>query len=121
MGMERLLTALEFEKINLIEDEHLDVYIIPMGTTDYSFALLQDLRLNGFSVDMDYMNRKIASNFKVADKLKAKYVIIIGEDEVKNNILTVKDNNTKEEFKIKNSNIIDFLDEKLEECGCRED
>ena len=119
MGMERLLTALKYENINLCEDEHIDAYIIPMSdTTEYSFALAQDLRLNGFNVDIDYMNRKIANNFKYADRLKAKYVIIIGEDEVKSNILTIKDNNTKEEFKVNTLDIIDFLDEKLENCEC---
>ncbi len=122
MGMERLMTALDFEGINLVEHDHTDCYIIPMeGAVDYSFALLQDLRLNGFSVDIDYMNRKIQNNFKNADRLKAKFVIIIGEDEVKNNILTVKDNHTKEEYKVEVLDIIDFLDEHLEECDCHEE
>ena len=115
MGMERLLTALEFEKINLIEDDHLDIYIIPMNTEEYSFKLLQDLRLNGFSVDMDFMNRKVNKNFNQADRLKAKYVILVGEDEVENNTLTIKDNQTKEEYKDKYEEIIDFFDEHLDE------
>lgn len=115
MGMERLLTALEFEKINLIEDDHLDIYIIPMNTEEYSFKLLQDLRLNGFSVDMDFMNRKVNKNFNQADRLKAKYVILVGEDEVENNTLTIKDNQTKEEYKVKYEEIIDFFDEHLDE------
>ena len=67
------------------------------------------------------MNRKIQNNFKNADRLKAKFVIIIGEDEVKNNILTVKDNHTKEEYKVEVLDIIDFLDEHLEECDCHEE
>ena len=118
MGLERLMTALDYENINLVEHDHVDCYIIPMNTNDYSFALMQDLRLNGFSVDMDYMNRKVSNNFKQADRLKARFIIIIGEDEVNSNILTVKDNHTKEEFKVNTLDIIDFLDEKLEDCGC---
>lgn len=119
MGMERLMTALEYENINVVEDDHIDCYIIPMEKgIEYSFALLQDLRLNGFNVDIDYMNRKIQNNFKQADRLKAKFVIIIGEDEVNNNILTIKDNHTKEEYKVNTLDIIDFLDEKLSECEC---
>ena len=43
----------------------------------------------------------------------AKYIIIIGEEEVNSKILTVKNNETKEEYKIKLEDIIDFLDEKL--------
>ena len=119
MGMERLMTALEYENINVVEDDHIDCYIIPMEKgIEYSFALLQDLRLNGFNVDIDYMNRKIQNNFKQADRLKAKFVIIIGEDEVNNNILTIKDNHTKEEYKVNTLDIIDFLDEKLAQCEC---
>ena len=119
MGMERLMTALEYENINVVEDDHIDCYIIPMEKgIEYSFALLQDLRLNGFNVDIDYMNRKIQNNFKQADRLKAKFVIIVGEDEVNNNILTIKDNHTKEEYKVNTLDIIDFLDEKLSECEC---
>ncbi|MBR1718079.1 MAG: histidine--tRNA ligase [Bacilli bacterium] len=118
MGIERLMTALDYEKISLLDHEHLDCYIIPIDTTDYSMALMQDLRLNGFSVDMDFMNRKIANNFKQADRLNARFVIIIGEDEVKNNVLTIKDNHTKEEFKVPVLDMIEFLDEKLDDCGC---
>ena len=118
MGIERLMTALDYEKISLLDHEHLDCYIIPIDTTDYSMALMQDLRLNGFSVDMDFMNRKLANNFKQADRLNARFVIIIGEDEVKNNVLTIKDNHTKEEFKVPVLDMIEFLDEKLDDCGC---
>ena len=120
MGLERLMTALEYENINLVEHDHLDCYIISMDTNDYSLALMQDLRLNGFSVDMDFMGRKVQNNFKQADRLNARFIIIIGEDEVNNNILTVKDNHTKEEFKVKTLDIIDFFDEKLENCGCED-
>ena len=71
--------------------------------------------MNGFSVDIDYMNRNIKANFKQADRLNAKYVIIIGEEEVKSNILTIKNNKTKEEYKIEVDKLVDFFDENIEE------
>lgn len=125
LGMERLLTALEFEKINLVGDKSLDVYIIPMSINEKecAFSILQSLRLNGFDCDIDYLDRNIKSNFKVCDRQNAKFVLIIGEEEIKNNYLTVKNNNTKEEFKVNKSDIVDFIYDNIiddEECDCDE-
>ena len=117
MGTERLMTALEYENINLLDNDGIDIYIIPMGKEEksYSFKLLQELRMNGFNVEIDYLNKNIKANFKQADKLNTKYVIIVGEEEVKSNILTIKNNQTKEEYKIKQEEMIDFFDHKIEE------
>ena len=71
------------------------------------------LRMNGFNVEADFMDRNMKNNFKHADKLKAKFIIIIGSDEVENNIITIKNNTTKEEFKVKKDNIVEFLDSKM--------
>ena len=76
--------------------------------------ILNTLRINGFNGDIDYINRKLKNNFKVADKYKAKYIIIIGDDEEKSNILKLKNNETKEEIKVKLDNLIDYLDENIE-------
>ena len=114
LGLERLLTALEFENIDLVKDDNLDIYIIPMDTYEYSISLGNVLRMNGFNVEIDFTNKKIGNSFKKADKLKAKYIIIIGTDEVNSKILTIKNNETKEEYKIKEDKLIDFFDEKIE-------
>lgn len=114
LGLERLLTALEFENINLVKDDSLDIYIIPMDTYEYSIKLGNILRMNGFNVEIDFTNKKIGNSFKQADKLKTKYIIIIGTDEVNSKILTIKNNETKEEFKIEEEKLIDFFDEKIE-------
>ena len=115
LGFERLLNALELEKIE-IEKETLDLYVISLSDEqkEYTFKLVQDLRMNGFKVDTDYMNRNLKGNFKQADRLETKFVVIIGEDEVKTNILTIKNNDTLEEYKIKLEELIDFLDEHID-------
>lgn len=113
LGMERLLTALEFENIDLGYDKGIDLFVIPMSENEKAFAfkLVQNLRLNGFTVDMDYMNRNLKGNFKQADRLNSKYVVIIGEEEVNSKLLTIKNNTTKEEYKVDIDNIINFMDE----------
>ena len=116
LGLERLLTALDYEKINLLENIGLDCYVIPMSDNEkeYTTGLVNSLRLNGFKVDMDYLNRNIKSNFKQADRLNSKFVIIIGEEEIKTNIITIKNNKEKSEEKIQLKNIINYLDENIE-------
>lgn len=117
IGVERLLLALEAEGINISEDNGIDVYAFAMSTDykKYMFELANSLRVNGFNVDLDYSGRNIKNNFKHADKLGAKFVVIIGKDEVESNILTIKNNETKEEYKVKLEDITLFLDEKLSE------
>ena len=97
------------------EKEPLDVYIFGASKEEkkYILSLGNTLRMNGFNVEIDYNNKSFKSNFKKADSLLAKYIIIIGEEEVKSKILTVKNNKTKEEYKVKLDNLIEFLDEKL--------
>jgi len=117
LGMERLISVLETEEIDLNVNNHVDVYVIPMDSNykKNAASLVQTLRINGFSADMDYMNKNLKSNFKQADRLNSEFVAIIGEDEIKNNEITIKNNKTREEFKIKLEEIISFLDERIEE------
>jgi histidyl-tRNA synthetase len=116
-GIERLLTALEYENKLPSDNDSVDAYIIPMDeeSKKLGIKITNILRMNGFSSEIDGMSRNIKGNFKQADRLNAKYVIIIGEEEIKSNILTIKNNNTKEEYKIELEKLIDFLDENIEE------
>lgn len=113
LGLERLLVALEYEKLEPWEDKTTDFYIAPMDDTckGYSLKVLNMLRMNGFNGDMDYMNRSLKSNFKQAERLNTKYIIIIGNDEIENNMVTIKDNETKESKTVALDDIIDYFDE----------
>ena len=115
LGLERLLTALEFENINVLDNNGIDAYVIPMSINekDYALNIVNNLRMNGFKVDCDYMNRNIKSNFKQADRLNSKYIIIIGAEEKNSQILTIKNNETKEEYKVKYDDLIEFFDERI--------
>ena len=124
LGLERLITALDYEKIELPINDSIDAYIAPMNedSMPYSLTILNALRLSGFRVDIDYNNRNIKSNFKQAERLNSMFIIIIGEDEIKSNILTVKNNQTKEEYKVELNDLVFFLDENLNGgCSCGED
>lgn len=111
-GIERIINALDAEGITLVEEETLDCYILNLSENeiDYSLELMSYLRDNAFKVDMDLTNKSMKAKYKEVDRYKAKYIIFIGEEEVKTNILTVKDNLTKEEVKVERDNLLDFLD-----------
>lgn len=117
IGIERLLMALEYENKLPNDNDSVDTYVIPMDeeSKKLGIRITNTLRMNGFTSEIDGMSRNIKGNFKQADRIGAKYVIIIGEEEVKSNILTIKNNNTKEEYKMNLEELIDFLDENIEE------
>ena len=111
-GIERIINALDAEDIKVIDDDSLDAYILPVSENeiDYSIELSGFLRDNAFKVDLDYTNKTMKAKFKEADRYNSKFIIIIGENEVKTNILTIKDNLTKEEVKVERDNHLDYLD-----------
>ena len=115
IGIERLMLALQAENIKLGEEKNIDLYAFGYNLNDKSYLMniVNLLRMNGFNVEMDYLNRNIKNNFKKADKLKAKFIMIVGEEEMEKNIVTIKNNKTEEEFKMNKENIVEFLDSKL--------
>ncbi|MBR2833908.1 MAG: histidine--tRNA ligase [Bacilli bacterium] len=117
IGIDRLLLALDACNIDLVLEETPDIYAFGLSDKEFSYtlSLVNKLRLSGFNVDMDLNGRNIKNNFKHADKIKAKFVLLVGEEEIKNNVLTLKDNDTKEEYKVEIENLIEFLDTKIME------
>ena len=126
MGTERLLMALDHEGIELVGDNAIDCYIMPLSENEKSFgiALCNSLRILGFKTDMDYQGRTLKANFKQAERLGSHLAIIIGEEELKNKELTIKNMRTKEEVKVDNNDIISYIAGALEDiyhehhCDC---
>ncbi|WP_153721297.1 histidine--tRNA ligase [Sporosarcina cascadiensis] len=92
MSLERLLLALEAEDKAWTDEPSLDVYIVTLGeeARTTGFELIGRLRENGLRSEMDYMDRKMKAQMKSADRLDADYVIVIGEDEVAENVVQLK-------------------------------
>lgn len=110
MGIERLMNALQAEGIDFGKKE-IDAFIcyISDNEKEYAFKLLNELRNNDLKCDMCFTNRNLKGQFKECDNNNTKYVIIIGEEEANTNIITIKNNNTKEEFKIKKEELVEFI------------
>ena len=124
-GIDRLMLALEESKINLPINDSLDVFVMYVSETEKEFAttLIQELRMNGFSCDTEYTNRSLKSQFKQADRLNSKMLIILNDEDLKENRIKVKNNITKEEETVDLDYILYYLDEQLagdDECSCKE-
>ncbi|MBC8015742.1 MAG: histidine--tRNA ligase [Sporomusaceae bacterium] len=83
IGIERILLALEKQGLLPEASNGIDVFVAPIGkeVQGIAFKLLCDLRRNGFTADMDFMDRNIKGQMKQANKYPARFVAIIGDDE----------------------------------------
>ncbi|RSJ23450.1 histidine--tRNA ligase [Streptococcus intermedius] len=100
MGVERLLLVLEKQGVELPLENSLDVYIAVLGegANNTALKIVQALRRQGFTVERDYLNRKLKAQFKSADTFGAKVLITLGESEIESKQVTVKNNQTREEL-----------------------
>ncbi|AEV95229.1 histidine--tRNA ligase [Pediococcus claussenii] len=105
LGVERLLLLLGEDAKQEIQKSDLDVYVVGIGddARSYTQKLVQLFRENGVKADQDYLERKPKGQFKSADKLKAKFVATIGDEEISNNSFKLKNMLTGVEEDINNS------------------
>ena len=115
MGVDRTILAMESLNVNFNVKKDIDLFIMYGNDEEKETAtyLLQDLRMNGFSADMDYMGKSFKNQFKSSDRFCAKYLIILNTDNLKDYKVTVKDNTTKEEELVSINDLVDYLDMKL--------
>lgn len=91
-GIERILLACENEKSLAIPDEKLDLYIIRLDesgagkVSDHALAL----RRKGLSVEVDYLGRSVKAQMREANRLNARFAIILGGSEFQENKFTLK-------------------------------
>lgn len=86
----------------MLANEELCVYaaIVGEGAKEAVVTLLLDLWANNISAETDFTGRSLKSQMKLADKYGAKFVLIIGDDEVAKGIVTLRDMITKEQKEI---------------------
>jgi len=114
MSIERLLLALEMEKVEIGQSQNLEVYVIAMDESakKQAFSLLKDFRSNGISADMDYTGRKLKAQMKSADRKGANYVIVIGETEMESGKAGLKEMATGEQQELLFSEMAETINNK---------
>ncbi|MBP3930766.1 MAG: histidine--tRNA ligase [Peptostreptococcaceae bacterium] len=115
LGVERLLLTLESNNIEIPNTKSTDIFIATIGENakTKSFKILKDLRENHISADGDHLDRSMKAQFKYSDKINAKYTIVIGDDELANDTVTLKDMSKSEQTTIKLSEIVKELKTRL--------
>ncbi|QHX35943.1 histidyl-tRNA synthetase [Spiroplasma sp. TIUS-1] len=108
MGIERVLLDLDSMNIKLSPPKELDAYIIGLTpkAKQFSTMLLMMLRSDGLIADFDFQDRNIKSAFKQSEKLNARNIIIIGDNELKENVVVIKNQQTKRETKVVYNEIV---------------
>ncbi len=99
VGIERILMVLENSGVQIPNINGVEYYFAPMGEkeSEKAFELVYKLRNKGITADFDHMNRSIKAQFKYADKIGAKKVVVIGSDELANSSVKVKEMTTGKE------------------------
>lgn len=104
MGIERVLMLLdalgEGECLLKTEDEAPEVFVacLNKALAPNAFSLMEDFRRAGLRSDMDHQGRSLKAQFKYADKLGAKYMAVLGDDELAKGVVKLRDMATREEW-----------------------
>ncbi len=99
LGIERLFLCLEDIPKAKVK---LDIFIVIVDSKFFqiAFEFLYDLRKNGITADMDYTIPSIKGQMKQADKLGAKFVVLLGVEELRNKKMSIKNMTTGEQFQV---------------------
>ena len=123
-GIGRLVMALELEQAKLPIVDSIDLFLMYVNEDEKKYAvyLAQELRMAGFIVETEYTGRSLKGQFKHADRLNSKFLVILNSEDLNNNEVKIKNNKTKEEEIISLDALIYYLDEKLtidsDDCDC---
>ncbi|KPU28021.1 histidyl-tRNA synthetase [Caloranaerobacter sp. TR13] len=113
MGIERLLLTLENKGIEIPKPKRLEVFLIAIGENaeKEAFKILYNLRKEGISSEKDHLGRSIKAQFKYANKLDAKFTLVLGEDELNKGLVKIKNMDTGQQIDIKIEDISKFIKE----------
>ena len=113
-GIERLIDLMDANNLNNDCVDNTDVCIIAL---DYEsklegFKLANVLRENGLVTEMEYSSYSLKSQFKLADRVNARFIVIIGEEERKTNVYTIKDKKLNIQENVNKDNILNYIKER---------
>jgi len=106
-GMERIAMLMDE---NLIGNKENGVYIVYFDDTkEYFIKTLEELRKNDIKASFDYNPKSFGAQMKKANKINAEYVLILGEEEQKENVVTLKKFSTGEQEKYSLDEVIKII------------
>ncbi|MCI8609113.1 MAG: histidine--tRNA ligase [Firmicutes bacterium] len=111
LGIERLLMLMEANGVSFPDENRVDVFIAVMGDAAkaYGLKLCRELRTKGMAAEMDILARNIKNQFKYANRLGARYTVVIGDNELAEGAVTVKDMERSEQHLVKFEELFQVL------------
>lgn len=111
VGLERVMLAMEMQGLFPETEEGSDAFVVAMGdeAKEAAFRLLSELRDAGLSARMDYAGRSMKSQMKQADKAKARFALILGEDELAKGVVTLRNMETSAQEQVARDEIVNKL------------
>lgn len=113
LGIERLLIRLDELGIEIPKENEIDLYVAPLGEKAKNFTakFVLDLRNKGINVETDHMNRGLKAQMKYANKIGSKFAVVIGDNEIDENAVNLKNMETGTEEKIQIDDIVEKIKE----------
>ena len=118
LGVDRALLALEAEEKKASTGRRVDVYGVALGAEAKRrmVSIVNDLRGRGISADMSYGDRGLKGAMKGADRAGALYALVLGDKELAEGTVTVKDLAAHEQQQIDLAAVVELLEEKTAEA-----
>lgn len=115
LGVDRTILALEAEGVAVGQERRVDVYGVPLGQAAKKVmaGVINDLRAAGISADMSYGDRGLKGAMKGADRSGSLYTLVLGENELNNGTVAVKDMRAHDQQDIALSEVVSTLRAKL--------
>ena len=115
LGVDRTILALEAEGVAVGQERRVDVYGVPLGQAAKKAmaGVINDLRATGISADMSYGDRGLKGAMKGADRSGSLYTLVLGENELNNGTVAVKDMRAHDQQDIALSEVVSTLRAKL--------
>ena len=110
-GLERLLLALESQNLLPEKNRSVDAYVVALGEAAQSegFKLLNNLRRAGLSAAMDFAGRSMKAQMKQANKLGARYALILGDDEIAEGVVMLRSMSDSQQEKVALAEVIEKI------------
>ncbi len=114
IGFDRLAELVALNSQELIQVP--DVFVAALGADSQksAFEWVCELATGGIRVEMDYGNKSLKSQMKRADRLGARYVLIVGDDELQSGSAALRNMATKEQVSVSLDNLVDNVKAQLE-------
>lgn len=102
MGIERILYFLDKEQVELAPEPKIELYIGILGkeVKAKAFEFVTNLRKEGIITETDFMDRSVKAQMKYANKIGARFVALLGADELANQKVTLKNMENSEQFEV---------------------